>query len=139
MRIEEITVETIDVEPPNTHRDLSPYETVIFRVLPADHPNSFTVPVSVNLSQFGAHDAQVQARFVFHRLMRALAEATAPWDRSDGPSRDDALQEVAVAGKEPTNLNGARDAAPQAPSAVAPASATDARLGPAGDPAEGKP
>jgi len=78
MRIEEITVETIDVEAPNTHHDLSPYETVVFRVLPPDHPNSFTVPVSVNLSQFGAHDAQVQARFIFHRLMKALADATAP-------------------------------------------------------------
>lgn len=112
MRIEEITVETIDVEAPNTHRDLSAYETVVFRVLPADHPNSFTVPVSVNLSQFGAQDAQGHARFVFHRLMRALADATAPWDRAEGGSSE--------------------EGAPVA------ASATDARLGPAADPAEGK-
>lgn len=116
MRIEEITVEAIAVEPPNAHHDLSPYETVVFRVLPADHPNSFTVPVSVNLSQYGAHDAQGQARFVFHRLMRALAETTAAWDRHDS-------------GADPDTARGPSDVAP---------STTDARLGPAADPVEGK-
>jgi hypothetical protein len=113
MRPEEITVETIDVEPPGSRSDLSPYETVIFRVLPADHPNSFTVPISVNLSQFGVQEAQAQARFVFHRLMRSLAEATGAWDKADEHEDQD-----------------------QAPSP--PASATDARLGPAADPVEGK-
>lgn len=108
MRQEEITVETVDIEPLHRHPDASPYETVVFRVLPADHPNSFTVPVSVNLSQFPAPVAQRQARLVFHRLMRALSQATADWDDV-----------------EPTNV---------APAA----SATDARLGPAADPAEGK-
>lgn len=112
MRLEEITVETIDVEAPNIHHDASPYETILVRVLPADHPNSFTVPISVNLNQFGAHHAQAHARFVFHRLMGALAQATTPWDRADGESSG--------------------DAAPVA------ASATNARLGPAADPAEGK-
>lgn len=112
MRIEEITVETIAVEAPNAHHDASAYEMVVFRVLPADHPNSFTVPISVNLSQVGAHDAQGHARFVFHRLMRALADASAPWDREAAPS---AAPETEVA-----------------------ASAADARLGPAGDPVEGK-
>jgi hypothetical protein len=112
MRVEEITVETIDVEPPGLHADLSSYETVIFRVLPADHPNSFTVPISVNLSQFSAHEAQAQARFVFHRLMGALAQATAAWDK---------------ASEQPDTV----------PVSV-PASPTDARLGPAADPVEGK-
>jgi hypothetical protein len=115
MRIEEITVESIAVEAPFVHHDLSPYETVVFRVLPADHPNSFTVPVSVNLDQFSAHDAQSHARFVFHRLMRALADATAPWDRADAAE--------AGSDESPPDL---------------PASATDARLGPAADSAEGK-
>ena len=83
MRPEEITVETVDIERPGVHPDLSTYETVVFRVLPADHPNSFLVPVSVNLSQFPPQEAQGQARFVFHRLMRSLAEATREWDRAD--------------------------------------------------------
>jgi hypothetical protein len=111
MRQEEITVETIDIEPPNLHPDASPYETVVFRVLPADHPNSFTVPVSVNLSQFPAHEAQAHARFVFHQLMRSLAQATASWAKDDVATGQDA---------------------------ALPASASDARLGPAADPAEGK-
>jgi len=110
MRQEEITVETIDVEPAHLHHDQATYETVVFRVLPADHPNSFTVPISVNLSQFPATDAQAQARFVFHRLMQSLAEATASWDKAAAIASDDSL----------------------------PASAADARLGPAADPAEGK-
>ena len=118
MRPEEITVETIDIEPPGLHADLSSYETVIFRVLPGDHPNSFTVPISVNLSQFAPQDAQAQARFVFHRLMRSLASATQDWDRTDPPA----------------------DAAPASADTdtALPASASEARLGPAGDPVEGK-
>ncbi len=111
MRQEEITVETIDVEPGHLHPDHSAYETVVFRVLPADHPNSFTVPVSVNLSQYPATQAQGQARLVFHRLMRALAEATASWDTADAASE---------------------------PDPALPVSASEARLGPAADPAEGK-
>lgn len=116
MRIEEITVETVAIEPPHRHPDASSYETVVFRVLPPDHPNSFTVPVSVNLSQVGAQDAQRQARFIFHRLMRALAEASAPWDR--GTPADGAEQAVK--------------------SAEVPSSPSEGRLGPAADPAEGK-
>lgn len=116
MRIEQITVETIDIEPPHRHPDASPYETVVFRVLSPDHPNSFTVPVSVNLSQAPAQDAQRQARFVFHRLMRALAEASAPWDLAN---RDD--------------VNEAGGAANE----IA-ASPSEARLGPAADRAQGK-
>jgi hypothetical protein len=83
MRPEDITVETIDIEPPGLHADLSPYETVVFRVLPASHPNSFTAPISVNLSQFPAQEAQAHARFVFHRLMRSLSQATQDWDRAE--------------------------------------------------------
>ena len=112
MRPEEITVETIDIEPPGLHPDLSSYETVVFRVLPAGHPNSFTVPISVNLSQFPAQEAQAHARFVFHRLMRSLSQVTQDWDR------------------------GAEAAAE--PQAEIPPSTSDARLGPAADPAEGK-
>jgi hypothetical protein len=111
MRVEEITVETIDIEPPGRHPDLSTYETVVFRVLPSDHPNSFTVPISVNLDQFPASEAQAQARRIFHGLMSALAKATSAWDAA---------------------TSGAETLPP------ATASATDARLGPAGDPAEGK-
>jgi hypothetical protein len=109
MRVEEITVETIDIEPPGGHADLSTYETVVFRVLPAEHPNSFTVPISVNLSQVSAHEAQAHARMVFHHLMRSLGEATAVWDVSDHGEA----------------------------TAIAP-STSDALMGPAGDPAEGK-
>jgi hypothetical protein len=109
MRVEEITVERIDIEPPGAHADLSTYETVVFRVLPADHPNSFTVPISVNLSRVSAHEAQAHARKVFHHLMRSLGQATATW-----------------------NIGDHGDAA-----AIA-ASTSDALLGPAGDPAEGK-
>jgi hypothetical protein len=112
MRPEEITVETIDIEPPGLHPDLSSYETVVFRVLPAGHPNSFTVPISVNLSQFPAQEAQAHARLVFHRLMRSLGQATQDWDR-----------DTEAAGE---------------PRAEIPPSASDARLGPAADPAEGK-
>lgn len=109
MNVEEITVETIDIEPPGGRADLSTYETVVFRVLPADHPNSFIVPISVNLSQVSAHEAQAHARKVFHHLMRSLGEATASWD----VSQQSAATPIA-------------------------ASASDALLGPAGDPAEGK-
>jgi hypothetical protein len=109
MRVEEITVEAIDIERPGGHADLSTYEIVVFRVLPTEHPNSFTVPISVNLSQVSAHEAQAHARMVFHHLMRSLGQATAVWDVAE---RHDAT-------------------------AIAP-SASDARMGPAGDPAEGK-
>jgi hypothetical protein len=110
MRVEEITVEAIDIEAPGRHPDLSTYETVVFRVFPDDHPNSFTVPISVNLDQFPAQEAQAQARRVFHGLMSALAKASATWDAADAAKGDP----------------------------VSTASATDARLGPGGDPAEGK-
>ncbi len=110
MRPEEITLEAITVERPDQHPDLATYRTAAFRVLPADHPNSFVVPISVNLDQYGPGEVEDQARLIFHHLMRALAKATAGWDRDEA------------------------DAAPE----DIPASATDARLGPAADPAEGK-
>lgn len=109
MRPEEITLESVQPERPDQHPDLATYRTATFRVLPADHPNSFVVPISVNLDQYGPSEIEEQARRVFHRLMRALAQATQGWDQ-------DAPEESC-------------EAAP---------SLTDARLGPAGDPAEGK-
>jgi hypothetical protein len=113
MRPEEITLESIEVERPDQHPDLATYRTAAFRILPADHPNSFVVPISVNLDQYTPEEVETQARFIFHRLMHALAQATQGWNR---PSAD--------------KVDGGDDAIP--------ASATDARLGPAADPAEGK-
>lgn len=83
MRPEEITLQSIRIERPDRHPDLATYQTATFRVLPPDHPNSFVVPVSVNLDQYGPDEVEEQARFVFHRLMRALAETTQAWDRRD--------------------------------------------------------
>jgi hypothetical protein len=70
--------------------------------LPANHPNSFVVPISVNLDRYEPDGVKEQARFVFHRLMRALAHATQGWDRV---TLDEAADKI-------------------------PASVTDARLGP---------
>jgi hypothetical protein len=83
MRIEEITLETVTVEPENGHRDRSLYDTVTFRVFPEGHPNSFRVPVSVNTDQYPSEVVEDHARFMFHRLIRALAEATKEWDAFD--------------------------------------------------------
>ncbi|MDB5460637.1 MAG: hypothetical protein JWO72_2378 [Caulobacteraceae bacterium] len=83
MRCEEITLVSLEVEAPDVHGDLGTYETVTFRVLPADHPNSFVVPISVNIDQYPTEQIESQARFVFHRMMRALAGATSDWDRLD--------------------------------------------------------
>jgi hypothetical protein len=111
MQPTEITLQSIQVERPDQHPDLATYRTARFRVLPADHHNSFVVPISVNLDQYGPDGIEDQARLIFHHLMKALAEATTAWDRT------------------------AHGAHLEDPSA---ASLTDARLGPAGDPAEGK-
>jgi hypothetical protein len=83
MRIEEVTLETVTIEPEGGHRDRSVYDTVTFRVFPPDHPNSFRVPVSVNTEQCPSEAVEDQARFVFHRLIRAVAEATREWDALD--------------------------------------------------------
>jgi hypothetical protein len=83
MRIEEVTLETITVEPEDGHADNAVYDTVVFRVFPADHPNSFRVPVSVNTEQYPAEAVEDHARFMFHRIIRAVAEATRDWDALD--------------------------------------------------------
>jgi hypothetical protein len=111
MRPEEITLESIRVERPDRNPDLATYQTVAFRVLPPDHPNSFVVPISVNLDQYGPGEVEEQARSVFHHLASARAHATLDWDRT---GRDDGGREY--------------DEPPQ--------SLSEARLGPAGDPAE---
>lgn len=82
MRTEEIRLESVQLEWPDQHPDLATYRTVTFRVLPAGHPNSFLVPISVNLDQYGPDEVEDQARFVFHRLAQALAEATQGWNRA---------------------------------------------------------
>lgn len=83
MRVEEITLESVTIEPEDGHADASVYDTVTFRIFPDGHPNSFRVPVSVNADQYPAEAIEDHARFVFHRLMRALAAATKDWDKLD--------------------------------------------------------
>ena len=83
MRKEEVTLEKVTVEPEDRHHDRSLYDTVSFRVFPADHPNSFIVPVPVNTDQYPAEQIEDHARFTFHRLIRAVAEATKDWDALD--------------------------------------------------------
>jgi hypothetical protein len=83
MRPEEVTLESISIEGRRGHRDQAVYDTVCFRIFPPDHPNSFVVPISVNTGQYGKDEVERQARFVFHRILRSLAEATQEWDRLD--------------------------------------------------------
>jgi len=83
MRSEEINLESVAVERPDGHADLATYDTVTFRVFPAGHPNCFRVPISVNADQYPPDEVEAHARFVFHRIMKALAKATADWDRLD--------------------------------------------------------
>jgi hypothetical protein len=83
MRIEEVTLEEVTVEPEGGHRDRAVYDTVTFRVFPAGHPNSFRVPVPVNTDQYPPEAIEDHARFMFHRLIRAVAEATRDWDALD--------------------------------------------------------
>lgn len=83
MRREEITLESISIEPEGLHGDGSVYDTIVFRVFDKDHPNSFTVPISVNTDQYAAREIEGHARFVFHRIMRAVTEATRAWDDLD--------------------------------------------------------
>lgn len=113
MRPEEITLESIRLERPDRHPDLATYQTVAFRILPADHPNSFIVPISVNLDQYGSDEVEAQARSVLHHLLQGLAHATRGWDRMNAHAAETGDDEI-------------------------PHSLTKARLGPAGDPAEGK-
>ena len=109
MRIEEISLESTGIERPDRHPDLATYETVTFRILPQAHPNSFVVPISVNLDQFTPEEISTQVRLIFHQLIKSVAAATADWDRSGDPALSDT-----------------------------PASPNEGRLGPAADPAEGK-
>lgn len=83
MRIEEITLESVTIEPEGGHPDASVYDTVTFRVFDPQHPNSFRIPVSVNADQYPSEAIEDHARFVFHRLVRALADATRDWDSYD--------------------------------------------------------
>ena len=68
------------------HDDPSRYVTVTFRVLEKDHPNSFLIPVSVNIGQFDGKDVERHARYVLHHLLRTLAATTAAWDSYGRPS-----------------------------------------------------
>jgi hypothetical protein len=81
-----IHIESIGPETTEGHDDGGRYATVTFRVLDGDHPNSFTVPVPVNLDQFGQEGVERHARYVFHHLLRTLAETTRDWDALDQPS-----------------------------------------------------
>jgi hypothetical protein len=61
------------------------YATVTFRVLEEDHPNTFLVPVLVNMAQIDASALTDHARYVFHYLMRTLSETTRDWESLDRP------------------------------------------------------
>jgi hypothetical protein len=81
-----IHIESVGPESVPGHDDSSRYTTVTFRVLEPSHPNSFLVPVSVNIGQFGVDDVEAQARYVFHHLMRTVAETTRAWEGLGHPS-----------------------------------------------------
>lgn len=85
IRQEHIHIDSISPETSPGHEDASRYVTVVFRVLDRDHPNSFQVPVSVNVDQFDDGDVEQHARYVFHHLMRTLAETTSAWRALDRP------------------------------------------------------
>jgi len=80
IRQEHIHIDSVSPETTPGHDDASHYVTVVFRVLDRDHPNSFQVPVSVNVDQFADGDVEQHARRVFHHLMRTLAETTCDWE-----------------------------------------------------------
>jgi hypothetical protein len=61
------------------------YATVTFRVLEKDHPNTFLVPVLVNMTQIDSSALTNHARYVFHHLMRTLSETTRGWETLDRP------------------------------------------------------
>ena len=61
------------------------HAVVTFRVLDSDHPNCFTVPVQINEAQVDPSALTNHARFVFHHLMRSLAESTRSWEGLDRP------------------------------------------------------
>lgn len=82
IRQEHIHIDSILPEAAPGHDDASRYVTVVFRVLDPDHPNSFKVPVSVNIDQFDEGDVERHARHVFHHLMRTLSETTSAWEAS---------------------------------------------------------
>jgi hypothetical protein len=68
------------------------YATVTFRVLEEGHPNSFTVPVLVNVEQVDASALTNHARYVFHHLMRTLSDSTRTWEGLDRPGARTAVQ-----------------------------------------------
>lgn len=80
IREEHIHIDSISPEAAPGHDDASRYVTVVFRVLDEGHPNSFKVPVSVNIDQFAEGDVERHARHVFHHLMRTLSETTSAWE-----------------------------------------------------------
>ena len=81
-----IHLETIGPETSPGHDDPSRYVTVTFRILEKDHPNSFVVPVSVNIGQFDGQQIERHARYVLHHLFQTLAETTRAWDGYGRPS-----------------------------------------------------
>lgn len=86
IRQEHIHIESVQPEVAPGHDDGSRYATVTFRIFDPHHPNSFLVPVSVNLDQFDDGKVEDHARYVFHHFMRTLAEETRSWDLRDRPA-----------------------------------------------------
>lgn len=77
-----ITLDHIHVEDVSTDGGRA---TVTFRILEEGHPNSFLVPVMVNVEQIDLSAVTNHARYVFHHLMRALSESTRSWEGLDRP------------------------------------------------------
>lgn len=88
IRLDHIHIEAIEPESAPGHEDASRYMTVTFRVFDAHHPNTFLVPVSVNVDQFDPADVEAHARCVFHHFMKSLAETTRAWETA--PARAEA-------------------------------------------------
>jgi hypothetical protein len=86
IRLEHIHIDSITPETAPGHEDGSRYVTVTFRVFEPHHPNTFLVPVSVNIDQFEDGEVEDHARYVFHHFMRTLSETTRAWDRLDSPA-----------------------------------------------------
>ena len=100
--MDHIHIQSIGPEVAPGHDDPSRYVTVSFRVLEMDHPNSFVVPVSVNIDQFrGDADIERHARYVLHHLLRTLAETTQAWDGYGRPSLAVGQASAPIAGDSP--------------------------------------
>ena len=80
-----ITLDHIHVDEVQLEGPKQGYATVTFRVLEKDHPNSFVVPVLVNMTQVDPSALTNHARYVFHHLMRTLCETTRNWESLDRP------------------------------------------------------